>query len=542
MAKVVYKTPTGKEVEYVLKHYTTIGRHPAQDIQILDRVVSKAHAVIETDQTGHFYLRDIGSRNGTIVNGERLINARHVLNGGEEIVLGATTLRFLAEAQAAPKPERVTIQEDANDAAIRRRIDTAKSGRFLRGAEIDDIEVLRRDYERLRIAQELSREVGLQFNLDVLLDKILEKAFEVFQVDRGVILLEDEYGEMKPMHVRSKHGKGTEDFRISQTILREVCEEKQAVLSSDAMLDSRFSGAHSIIIDGIRSTMSVPLLYGDELLGIIHLDNQIATGAFMEKDLEILTGFAQQAAMNIKHNRLLKEMEENILARDNLRRLLSPHLVDQILDGKIELQKGGDRRTATVLFSDIRGFTSRTERTEPEAIVSMLNEFFEVMVEIIFRYEGTLDKFVGDEIMAVWGAPMEREDHAERAVHCALDMFFALRELNHERAQQGKEAIEVGMGIATGEMIAGYMGSTQAMDYTVIGDTVNLGARLCSAAGPGELLINEAALLAVNDSIESIALPPVHVKGKAAPVKLYRVLGRKHTTDGRFDMTGPNVS
>jgi len=429
-----------------------------------------------------------------------------------------------------PVSERVTFQESGPDPAIRRRVDS--TGQFLPEQQISDNDVLRRDYERLRIAVELAREVGLQFDLDKLLDKILEKAFQVFSVDRGVILLQDfESGQMTPRALRSRSGKEVGEIRISQTILREVCVEKTAVLSSDAMMDSRFSGAHSIIIDGIRSTMSVPLLYGDELLGVIHLDNQFASGVFTDKDLQILMGFAQQAAVNIKHHRLLQEMEQNILARDKLRRLLSPHLIDDVLNGRIELKKGGERRSATVLFSDIRGFTSTTERNEPEAIVSMLNEYFEVMVEIIFNYEGTLDKFVGDEIMAVWGAPMAREDHALRAVLCALDMFQALANLNAERALQGKQAIDIGIGIASGEMIAGYMGSNQAMDYTVIGDTVNLGSRLCSAAGPGEILINEQTLAQVRDDVEFIALPPVHVKGKAAPVKLYRVVDRKQVAN-----------
>lgn len=544
MAKVVYKTPNGKHCEVVLKDSTTIGRHPAQDIQILDRVVSKAHAVIEHDGSGGYYLRDVGSRNGTVVSGIRLQDpaARHFLREGDEIVLGGTTLRFVASAEPARAPQRVTIQEDGPDTAIRRRLDTTDGRRFLPAWEIQDVEILRRDYERLRIAVELSREVGLQFDLDKLLDKILEKAFEVFAADRGVILLQDETGAMRPRTVRSKSGRDPGDIRISQTILKEVQEEKTAVLSSDAMLDSRFSGAHSIILEGIRSTMSVPLLYGDELLGIIHLDSQIATGAFTEKDLQILMGFAQQAAVNIKHNRLLREMEESILARDKLRRLLSPHLVDEILNGNIELKKGGDKRLATVLFSDIRGFTSKTERTSAEAIVSMLNEYFEVMVEILFEYEGTLDKFVGDEIMAVWGAPLARQDHASRAVLCALDMLAALDNLNAERAREGKESIEIGIGIATGEMIAGYMGSTQAMDYTVIGDTVNLGARLCSAAGPGEILINETTLQLVQQAVEVIALPPVRVKGKAAPVKLYRVLGRRtagHDSTGETQSVAP---
>jgi len=538
MAKVVYKTPNGKHCEVQLKEMTTIGRHPAQDIQILDRVVSKAHAVIEHER-GNFYVRDVGSRNGTVVNEDRLVNSRHLLVEGDQIILGGSTITYHADPQPPRPNERVTFADTGPDTGIRRRFDIRDNKRFLPAKEIDDVDVLRRDYERLRIAVELAREVGLQFDLDKLLDKILEKAFQVFAVDRGVILLRDAEGKMAPSSVRSKSGKDDTDIRISQTILKEVCDERTGVLSSDAMLDSRFSGAHSIILEGIRSTMSVPLMYGDELLGVIHLDSQIATGAFTEKDLEILMGFAQQAAVNIRHNRLLADMEQNILARDKFKRLLSPHLVDDALSGRLELKMGGDKRMATVIFTDIRGFTSKTERSEPEAIVSMLNEYFEIMVEIIFGYEGTLDKFVGDEIMAVWGAPMAREDHSTRAVLCALDMLKALADLNAARARKGEEAIQIGIGVATGEMIAGYMGSTQAMDYTVIGDTVNLGSRLCSAAGPGEILINETALDHVRNAVEVMALPPVRVKGKAAPVKLYRVLSRIRTP---ADTTGETQS
>ncbi len=579
MAKVIFKTPDGKSREVKLKQRNTLGRHPGQDIQILDRVVSKAHAVIEC-QDNRYYIYDVGSRNGTILNGQ-LVTRRTELKMGDEVTLGSTSIHFehdTPQPQAALPPQaaasaatmaapfgglgvipgvvpnlggspqaaattpggqtrfndRVTIQQDAQT-AIRRLKESDTSTTFLPESQIKDVDALRRDYEKLRVAVELNQSVGVEFNLDELLSKILNKAFEIFMADRGVILLKQDFknltprvADLAPRIVRSRHaGDNVDNIRISQTILREVVEEKAAVLSSDAMMDARFSGAHSIILDGIRSAMSVPLLYGQEVLGAIHLDTQLAAGAFTEKDLQLLVGFARQAAVNVKHQQLIGEMERTILARDKLNRLLSPHLVDQVLSGRLELTKGGDKRMATVLFSDIRGFTSATERSNAESIVAMLNEYFEVMVELIFHYEGTLDKFVGDEIMALWGAPVAVEMHALNAVYCALDMFEALGRFNEDRLRSGKEPIDIGIGIATGEMIAGYMGSTRAMDYTVIGDTVNLGARLCSAAGPGEILINSHTYEQVKDSVEVMTLPPVRVKGKAEPVKLFRVLSRK---------------
>ena len=181
---------------------------------------------------------------------------------------------------------------------------------------------------------------------------------------------------------------------------------------------------------------------------------------------------------------------------------------------------------SAVLLADLRGCSNMTADNEPETIVNMLNDFFERMVECIFRHEGALDKFVGDEVMAVWGVNVNRDTHAQSAVQCALEMMKAVDDLNQEREDKGLAKFQIGSGIATGLMIAGYMGSTQAMSYTVIGDTVNLGARLCSAAQPGEILINGEAWRRINnnDNIDTISLPPIMVKGKRDPVEVYRVL------------------
>ena len=227
---------------------------------------------------------------------------------------------------------------------------------------------------------------------------------------------------------------------LSKSIMAEVEQQKKAVLSSDATMDSRFSGAHSIIMQGIRSTMCVPLLHGDELLGIMHLDSQIATNAFTEKDLQIFTGIAAQAAIAIQNARLAKKIENETQTRAQFQRLLSPNLVEQLVAGKLHLEKGGELREVTMLISDIRGFTSMSEKKEPAEIVHMLNEYFEVMVDILFRAQGTLDKYVGDEIMALFGAPVDMPDAPLTAVRCAIEMQKALREFNRTRVAEGQDA------------------------------------------------------------------------------------------------------
>lgn len=533
MAKLVVISPDGTQKETLLRAINTLGRHPDQHVQILDRVVSKEHALI-TFVDGGYWLQDMGSRNGTYVNGER-IPGRTRLRDGDTITLGSTRCVFV-EGERAPVAQQAMKQVTINPAfnhetAIRARLpgDDTKNRQFLPEAMIPVEASLRADYEKLRVAFETNQDIGSVLDIDLLLQKILDKAFEFTTADRGVILLLNERGAPEPRAVKHRKATTTDlgqgQFELSQTILNEVMNEHHAVLSSDATIDSRFGGSHSIILQGIRSTMCVPLLFRDELLGMIHLDTQIATGVFTEKDLQILSVFANQAAVQVANARLAKLAEAEAVARNNLSRLLSPNLVEQVVKGNVAMEKGGELRQATVLFSDIRGFTSTSERLAPQKLVSMLNEYFEIMVDIVFEHEGTLDKFVGDEIMAVWGAPVHQADHAARAVRAALDMMKALNDFNRFRVANGEEAILVGCGINCGEVVAGYMGSTRTLSYTVIGDTVNTAARLCSKAEAGEILVTDPVYFALADRLQYEERPPAAMKGKARPVPLYRVLG-----------------
>ena len=178
-----------------------------------------------------------------------------------------------------------------------------------------------------------------------------------------------------------------------------------------------------------------------------------------------------------------------------------------------------------MLFCDVRGFTPMSERLSPEEVVLLLNDFYTLMIETTFKHDGTLDKFLGDAVMAIFGAPFAHPDHSLRAVRTALAMQEGIVELNERRQKEGKEPIAVGIGVSAGEAVAGTVGTADRMEYTVIGDSVNLAARLESSAKPGQILISQPTYAAVRDSVEVRPLGPIRVKGKEEEVDVYQVLG-----------------
>jgi adenylate cyclase len=524
MAKLIVISGEERQ-EFELAAFNTIGRHPDNTIQILDRIISKEHAQIQRAADGRYLLRDLRSLNGTFMRGERI--ADHYLGDGDEFTMGSTRIVFVDKPKTDDVLNRVTIAPGLTESHIRGRIQ-ANTGDFMPERQIADDKNLRRDYERLRIGHELARAVGSELDLDKLLPKILDKAFELVGADRGVILLMDDKGELSPRFVKTRSGKSDPNIVLSKTVMAEVTANRAAVLSSDATMDARFSGAHSIIMQGIRSTMTLPLLHAGDLLGIMHLDSLFTSNAFTEKDLQICTGMAAQAAISIQNARLATRIEKEAQTRAQISRLIPPSVVEQVLKGELTIEKGGRQQEVTMLFSDIRGFTTMSDGRPPQEIVNTLNEYFEVMVDILFKYSGTLDKFVGDEIIGLFGAPIAIDDAPFKAVSCALAMLQALEEFNRTRASEGQTAIRIGIGINTGNVITGSIGSTRALQYTAIGDAMNVASRLVNVAGSGEIIVSEDTYRHVAGRVEATALLPVKVKGKAEELKVYRITGLRN--------------
>lgn len=225
----------------------------------------------------------------------------------------------------------------------------------------------------------------------------------------------------------------------------------------------------------------------------------------------------------------LTEEREKKKIRNTFARYVTPQVVEEILENPEAIALGGKRKECTILFSDIRGFTSMSEKMPPEEVVSILNEYFTVMVKIIFEYGGTLDKFIGDAIMAVWGAPVSHPDDAKRAVLCALQMRKELKRLQEKWKNEKKPVFETGIGINTGEVVVGNIGSERRMDYTVIGDNVNLASRLESLNKQynSHILISEMTYQKVKDVVEVRPIEEVQVKGRTEKVMVYEVIGEK---------------
>jgi len=315
----------------------------------------------------------------------------------------------------------------------------------------------------------------------------------------------------------------TEKLTISRTITQKVMREKVALLSQDAKTDAQFSGADSIVSQGVRSTICAPLITESNVHGVLYADRLDPFAAFSPDHLELISAVAAQTAVTVETVKAHRRLAREEVARANYSRFMPEYVVKQILDNPNSFRLGGVNQTITVLFADIRGFTAISEREKPEKVVGLLNRYFSAMTEIIFDHGGTLDKYIGDGLMALFGAPSTSPADAMNAVKTAITMQKRLASLNDELREAGYGQISVGIGLHTGEATIGYIGSDKRSEYTAIGDTVNLASRLESNAKGGEILMSEATAAASGNLIPVNPREPLTVKNRVQPVNVFEV-------------------
>ena len=504
-----------------------VGRHPDCGLQVLDRNVSKEHFLLEPDGQG-YALVDLGSLNGTFVNGVAC-HERIALRSGDVIALGAVRITY-DEATPVSSPVRPARGVSTTVPDIGTQIDVVHAFASAASLSADPVR-LAADYERLRFAVELSNDLSAEPDLHKLLSKLLRALLTHVQADRGVILLKNAQGVLAPEVGLGIDGKPAQ-IDVSTTILDHVVREKAAVLTHDAAQDFGASRGRSMILNAIRSAIVVPLVHEGEVVGAVWLDAQ-SLGQFRHQDLLVAATLGHQAAMFVANVRLTHRVAQEILARERFARTLSPNLAERVRSGALEVKAGGVQiARCAVLNSDIRGFTSLTERTSAAAMVAWLNEYFEAMVDVLFRHEGTLDKFMGDGILSLFGAPESKDDDVLRCVRCAIEQVCVLRALNAARHVRDLPPLEAGFGIDTGPVIAGYVGSSRTLSYTVVGDPANTSARLCALAGPYEILLSEATSDALAGAVPLTEVGPMKVKGKDKPVRVFRVNMVEEQTHG----------
>ena len=493
--------------------------------------------------------------------------------------------------------------------------------------------------------------VNSSLELDEVLRLVMDTIVRLTEAERGFLMLRDAQGEMTTRVARNweQESINPNEFAISRTIIQRVIESGAPVLTTNAQEDPRFGGQESIVAYNLRSILCVPLKARAELIGVIYADNRIRAGIFNEAERDLLTMFANQAAIAIENARLfasvrrtldevteLKNLMDNVFAsiasgvltanvqdqitlcnraaesilgqattelvgqrlelalpglageihthlaaiRENdkpvvgleiihnhpqrgaldwrlnlsplkdadqttqgvaivlddlterkkleaqrrlLERMVSPAVLDQI--NPDSLQTGGQQRDITILFADIRGFTSYSEKQSPEALVAVLNRYLAAGAEAVLAQEGTVDKFLGDAVMAWFNAPLPQPDHSLRAVRAALDLKTAIESLHAELPPEAH--LSFGVGIHYGEAVLGWIGTQKRLEYTAIGDSVNTAKRIQENAAKGQILISAEAYERVKDAVEARPYAPLHVKGKSEAVEVYELVGLK---------------
>lgn len=382
--------------------------------------------------------------------------------------------------------------------------------------------------ERVGCLARISRAINSVLTIDQVLDIIMDELVRHTGAERGFIMLvQPESGALEFRVARGVDRVRLDDpqWQVSRSVVEEVFSTHRPVLSHNAASDARYRDAPSIRELGLRALLCVPLRTRDRMIGVVYLDNRLKRGAFGTSDLEFCMAFSDQASVAIENARLEQDSR-------HLRALFEGYVATEVLEdilrrGGADLGLEGRRRVATVMFCDIRGFTTLSEVLDPVELVARLNEFYREMGEIIFRHGGILFTYMGDALMAVFGAPTSHGNDAVRAVMTALDMCRRMEHLTVHWRTQGQPVFEMGIGLCTGEVIAGDVGFSRKREYTVIGDAVNTTARLekLNKDFGSRIVISDSTRLAVEESVPVERLGMVQVRGKAEPLMVWSIPG-----------------
>ncbi len=482
-----------------------VGRGAECDAVIPDVTVSRRHAEVRATDAG-ISVRDLGSSNGTAINGARVSTGD--LIPGDTVVFGKVTFRLLPQerepAVADTAPEGIKIHPVALAADAHTSLESIQLARIL----------------------DLARRLSGEFELDKLIAAVVDLTFDLLPVDRvSLMLLDDASGELIAARSKSRLDEYA-GLRVPRTIARRAVADRAPILTEDALADARFASG-SVQLQSVRAAICSPLMASkDRVLGVLYVDSLTAARSFREDEARMLFAFAGLAAVSLGKLAYADEHRREAVVRSNFERFFAPGVAARIAREQGSITLAGERRPAAVLFADIRGFTALAETIAPDILGTLLTEYFTEVADLVFDHGGTLDKFIGDAVLAVWGAPIGAPDDADRALAAAIALQARMPALDARWMARGVGPLAIGIGINYGEVFAGYLGSQRRMEYSVIGDTVNVASRLCGDAGPGEIRVAGAFAdrLSVRPTLTRV--PDVELKGKRQPVAVFRLDGQ----------------
>jgi adenylate cyclase len=488
---------------------TVVGRAPICDLIIDDPSISRRHVRFRV-HGDHCVLTDLGGRNGTFLNGDQVTEAE--VGDGDSVVLGRLPIRI---EHGEPEPLVLSDQHaliESDHTLVRRVDDDTETQAGIRPAVPPE--------RLLLLMSEIARQLVRWRPLPEILDRIVSVVFETISVDRAFLLLVDERtGDVTPHVIRSRSGNPPSKASLSRSVIRRTVHEKVAMLAHDAPKDPRLVGVRSLVDANVRSFMCTPLWTQERVIGVLYVDNP-HTSQLSAADLDVLQALGSYAAVAIEQARLTERLMEEARLRERLQRYHSAAVIDRILadcgNSGAETPFLAEDRDLTVLFADIVGFTARAERMPPGAVAQLLNQSLGAMCDAVFAEEGTLDKFLGDAVLAVFGAPLAQPDHAARALRAAQAMRRAVAAIPLD------PPIVLRIAINSGVATAGDIGSPKRREYTVLGDVVNTCSRVVSSAcEPGQIVISESTLQRLGTHPDLRALGAVRLRGRDASVTLF---------------------
>jgi len=537
-----------------VKSDLSIGRTEGNDLVLNHPSVSRKHARLE-GRGNNWWIVDLKSTNGVKVNSNLVTEAQ--IAAGDKVLVGSVQL----DIKAMPSVEFTgESMFDNPSGTVIRRISDFNSEFGLDLGELQEESAAARppsesgkipepSFSREKIFQvlvQVAKSLLQTEDLQTLLNTVMDMIFRYLPVERGLIILFDEDGNPVPKLTRFIEGADAHDIPISRTILAMVAEQQVALMTSNALEDARLLGGKSIAIHGIRSAMCVPLWNKQHVIGAVQVDSPIHIGRFTEEDLDLLTALANFAAVAIERAQLAEKIVQERQIRSKMERYHSPAVIDEIVKGVVSASETEIRNAdVSILFADISGFTSVSESKKPEEVALFLSNFFSAAVDAIFAYGGTLDKFIGDAVMAFFGAPIPQDDHADRAIMAGLMMMERIEQWNTERAEQDLPAVKIRIGINSGPAVVGNVGTEKRVDYTVLGSSVNIASRLESGvAKPGQLVISQNTLDRVVGSFETEPLGEFALKGLKQKMPVYAITATvgvsKRTASDTFHAATPS--
>ncbi|MFI5179267.1 MAG: adenylate/guanylate cyclase domain-containing protein [Vicinamibacterales bacterium] len=484
---------------------TLVGRLSTCDVVLADSSVSRNHASLRAVE-GRCFIQDAGSRFGTFVNGGRVTDEVEI-QPGSQMKVGEITL---------------TLEQRVSETELLSESHEISEGPGTIYRPVTDAAPAAGDARLVRLLADMGRTLLGTRALSDILARVVDVTFEAVPAERAFLMLRDSADEGLTARVlRHRDGTIPTNATLSRQVVRRVMKERVAVLASDATTDPGLGVTDSILRFNIRAFMCAPLWSHDEVIGVLYVDSS-RSARFGPGDLDAFTALANAAAVAIEQARLATQLIEEQRRRERLQRYHSPSVVSRILQAPAgDISMRVQEREVTVLFCDIVGFTSLCQQIPPSEAAALLTAFLTRMTDIVFEHQGTLDKFLGDALLAVFGAPFDQPDHAWQAVKAALAMRRGLADLN---AQSDEQKLQMRIAISTGLALTGDFGSLRRREFTVLGDVDNTASRIeDEVAAPGEIVISGPTYAVVKDGVKVRPLGSRTLRGRATPLDFFAV-------------------